>query len=54
MAAVIAYEYRNMICLIEHNGASAPAYIAFINAVPYSIGIIFCLVTAAVLHKKSH
>ncbi len=35
MCAVVAYNYRDMICGIEHLGYSAPAGTAFLLVIPY-------------------
>ena len=53
MCFVIAYNYRDMLCGIEHAGFSAPASTAFIYAVPFLIGIIICTVLAIRFHKKT-
>lgn len=53
MCAVVAYNYRDMLCGIEHAGYSAPASTAFLYAIPFVVGIIVCTVSAYVFHKKS-
>ena len=53
MCAMVAYNYRAMLCGIEHAGFSAPASTAFLGAIPYIIGIVVCAVLARALHKKS-
>ena len=53
MCAVVAYNYRDMLCAIDHAGASAPADIAFLYAIPFAIGIAVCVALAVVFHKKS-
>ena len=50
---VVAFNYANMLCMIEHGGFSAPASTAFILAIPYYIGIVVCIVLSVVFHKKS-
>ena len=50
---VVAYNYRGLICGIEHAGFSAPAYIAFFYAIPFCAGIALCLILAAIFRKKS-
>ena len=35
MCATVAYQYRDMLCGIEHSGYSAPADVAFICGIPY-------------------
>ena len=52
MCFVIAYNYRDMLCGIEHACYSAPANVAFLSAIPFGIGIIICAVVAYTLHKK--
>ncbi len=47
------YNYRDMLCGIEHEGYSAPASVAFIFAIPgYVLSIIF-IMAAIYLSKKS-
>ena len=46
MCFVVAYNYRDMLCGIEHTGYSAPANVAFLSAIPFGIGIIICAVVA--------
>ena len=53
MCFVVAYNYRGMLCGIEHLGYSAPASVAFLSAIPFGIGIIICAVVAYTLYKKS-
>ena len=43
MCFVVAYNYRDMLCGIEHAGYSAPANVAFLSAIPFGIGIIIFL-----------
>ena len=52
MCFVVAYNYRSMLCGIEHTGYSAPASIAFLYAIPFVGGIILCVVLAIKFHKK--
>ena len=53
MCAVVAFNYRDMICGIEHSSYSAPASVAFLSAIPFSIGLIVCAAVAYTLYKKS-
>ena len=53
MCFVVAYNYRDMLCGIEHEGFSAPATLAFIYAVPFLIGIAVCVVLSIRFYKKS-
>ena len=52
MCAVVAYNYRDMLCGIEHAGYSAPANTAFLLEIPYLIGIVICIVLAITFMKK--
>lgn len=54
MCAVVAYNYRGMLCSIEHSGASAPAYVAFFLIIPYAIGIITCVTLVVIFAKKAN
>lgn len=51
---VVAFNYANMLCGIEHGGFSAPANTAFILAIPYYIAIVVCVILALVFNKKAH
>ena len=53
MCFVVAYNYRDMLCGIEHMGFSAPASMAFIYALPFLIGILICIFLSIGFHKKS-
>ena len=53
MCAEVAFNYASMLCAIEHKGFSAPADVAFLFAVPYSIGIAICVVLALVFNSKA-
>lgn len=53
MCLVVAYNYCDMLCGIEHAGYSAPASTAFLYAIPFVVGIVACAVVAYVLYKKS-
>ena len=52
MCFVVAYQYRGMLCGIEHAGYSAPASVAFLNAIPFGAAIAVCAVLAIRFHKK--
>ena len=54
MCAAVAYNYRDMLCGIEHAGYSAPTSTAFLLAIPYLIGIVICIVLAITFMKKSN
>lgn len=53
MCAVVAFNYRDMLCSIEHSCYSAPAGVAFLSAIPFGIGIIICAAAAYMFHKKA-
>ena len=53
MCAVVAYNYHSMLCAIEHNGASAPASIALLSAIPFLIPILGCAIGAMICYKKA-
>ena len=53
MCAVVAYNYCRMQWGAKYAAYSAPAWVAFLYAIPYGIGIVVCVVVAAVLKKKS-
>jgi hypothetical protein len=53
MCAVVAYNYRDLLCRIGHGGFSAPAEIAFLLAIPFLAAIIACIILAIVFHRKS-
>ena len=52
MTAVVGYNYATMECSIAHQGASAPAYIAFFSGIPFLILIGICLIICRVLKEK--
>ena len=52
MCFVVAYNYRDMLCGIEHAGYSAPASTSFLYAIPFVVGIIVCAVLAIRFRKK--
>lgn len=52
MCIVVAYNYRDMLCGIEHAGYSAPASTAFLYAIPFVVGIIVCAILAIRFRKK--
>ena len=53
MCFVVAYNYRDMLCSIEHEGFSAPASIAFIYAIPFLVCIIICVILSIRFYRKS-
>lgn len=52
MCAAVAFQYAQMICAMNHGGASAPPEIAFFLAVPFLIGIAISAVLCVVFYKK--
>ena len=52
MCFVVAYNYRDMLCGIEHAGYSAPASTAFLYAIPFAVGIVVCAILAIRFRKK--
>lgn len=54
MCAVVAYNYRDMLCGIAHAGYSAPVGTALFWAIPYIIGIVICVVLAITFAKKTN
>lgn len=53
MCAVIAYNYRNMLCAEEHLYTSTPAEITFLLVIPFGIIITIFTILSIVFHKKS-
>lgn len=53
MCFVVAWNYRDMLCGIDHMGYSAPAEAAFLTAIPYAVGIILCIVLAFIFRRKA-
>ncbi len=54
MCAVVAYNYRDMLCGMEHAGYSAPVSTAFFLAIPYLIGVVICIVLAITFITKTN
>ena len=52
MCATVAFSYAEMICAMNHCGASAPPEIAFFLAIPFLVGIAISAVLWTVFHKK--
>ena len=53
MFFVVAWNYRDMLCGIAHSCYSAPAEMAFLTAIPYTVGIIICCILAYVFRRKA-
>lgn len=52
MCAVVAYNYCDMVWGIKYAGYSAPAWTAFIVAIPFAIAIVVCVLLALFFKKK--
>ena len=52
MCAVVAYNYRGLVCGIEHAGFSAPADIALLLAMYYLLQVVL-LLRRQMLNQKS-
>ncbi len=52
MCVCVAYNYRGLLCGIEHQGFSAPAETAFFLAVPFAVVISLCLIGAYLINKN--
>lgn len=52
MCAVVAYNFCRMQWGARYAMYSAPAWVAFVYAVPFAIGIVVCVVVTVVLRKK--
>lgn len=53
MCAVTAYSYRGMQCAVSHRGASAPAEVALLVAIPYIIAVAVCVALACGFYGAS-
>lgn len=52
MCAVVAYNYCDMMWGIKYAGYSAPAWTAFMAAIPFAIAIAVCIGIARHLKRK--
>lgn len=52
MCAAVGYRYMELRCGMEHCGFSVDPELAFLEAVPYFIGIALCLFFAYRCYKK--
>ena len=52
MCFVVAYNYRSLICCIEHTGCSAPSSISFYYAIPFLILIVIFILLFIKFYKK--
>ena len=51
--STVGYNYAFMECSIAHQGASAPAYIAFFIGIPFIVLIAICLVIIKAIKEKN-
>ena len=52
MCFMVAYNYRDMLCGVEHKGYSASVWTSFLIAIPFLLAIVICVVLAIVFYKK--
>lgn len=52
MCAVVAYNYCRMQWGARYAMYSAPAWVAFLYAIPFGIGIVMCGVVAVVMRRR--
>ena len=52
LCITVAYNYAAMLCAIEHCGASAPADVVFLLAIPQGIAVGICAALALYCKKK--
>lgn len=52
MCAVVAYNYCAMQWGVRYAMYSAPAWVAFLYAIPFGIGIAVCVVVAVVMRRR--
>ena len=52
MCAIVAYNYCDMVWGIRYAGYSAPAWIAFMVAIPFAVAIAVCIVLALFLKRQ--
>ena len=53
MCAVVAYKYCDMVWGMQYALYSAPAWVAFLTAIPFVVGIVVCVALALFFEKKS-
>ena len=53
MCAVVAYNHCDMVWGIQYASYSAPAWVAFLTAIPFAVGIVVCIALALFFKKKS-
>lgn len=54
MCAAVAYNYCDMVWEIKYAGYSAPAWVAFLSAFPFAIGIVVCIVLSVIFKRKAN
>ena len=52
MCAVVSYDYCDMSYRIRYQGASAPADVAFLYAIPFGAAIAVCVIVSFVFYRK--
>ncbi len=52
MCGIVAYNYCDMVWGIRYAGYSAPAWTAFMVAIPFAVAIAVCIVLALFFKKK--
>lgn len=52
MCAVVAWNYCSLLWAGRYAGASAPAYIAFLSAIPFALGIAVCLLLIHFVRRR--
>lgn len=53
MCAIVAYQYRDIVCGMNHLGYSAPPSTAFLFAIPFLVCIAICVAVGIVLRVKA-
>ena len=52
MCIVTTYNYRGMMCGIEHKGFSGPAYLSLVCTLPFLLLIAICSIGRTLLRRK--
>ena len=50
---IVAYNYRDILCGMEHAGYSAPPELALIYGIPFALGAGICALLAFYFHRRS-
>lgn len=53
MVIVVARNYANIQCWIQHEGFSGNTSIAFALGIPYLVGLIVCILVSIIFYRKS-